>query len=244
MIGFIFALTLRQLIFRRTTLLLLGLALIPLLVAVVFRLGDSTEDPEEFTVRVLCVFLIITTALPLTSVLVGTSVLGDELEDGTVVYLLTKPIERWRILFPKIAAAWLFTWLLVLASIIVSILVATGGAGQDIIAAFAVAAAVGALAYICVFVLLSIVTTRALITGLVFVFIWEGALSGLFEGIRYLSIRHYVIGLADWLIAFPEEGMDAGIDGATALIMSLIVIGVAGFYADQRLRRVEVREAT
>jgi ABC-2 type transport system permease protein len=244
MTGFIFNLTLRQLVFRRSTLLLLGLAALPALVALVYRLGESTESPEEFSVRVLCVWLIVTTVLPLTALLFGTSVLGDELEDGTVIYLLTKPVERWRILLPKIAAAWLLTWLLVLGALAAATLVAMGGDGGDVIVAFGAATALGSLAYVCVFVLLSIVTSRALIAGLIFVFIWEGAVSGIFEGVRYLSIRHYVLGLADWLIDVPQDALDAYVDGVTALVMSVIVIVIAGFYANRRLQRVEIREAT
>jgi hypothetical protein len=34
------------------------------------------------------------------------------------------------------------------------------------------------------------------------------------------------------------------VGGATALVMSAIVIAVAAFYANKRLQRVEIREAT
>jgi ABC-2 type transport system permease protein len=242
--GFIFVLTLRQLVFRRSTLLLVLLAAIPVLIAIVFKVGDSNEDPERFTVRVLCVWLAVTTVLPLTALLFGTSVIGDELEDGTVIYLLTKPVERWRILLPKVCAAWLMTTLLVVSSIAVSTLVVLGGDGGKVILGFSLAAAVGALAYVSVFVMLSIVTSRALIAGLVFVFIWEGGISGIFRGVRYLSIRHYTLGIADWLTKVSPDVLDAYVSGATALILSLAVIVIAVVFANQRLQAVEIREAT
>jgi len=242
--GFIFALTLRQLVFRRSTLLLLLLATIPVLVGIVFKIGESNEDPERFTVRVLCVWLAVTTVLPLTALLFGTSVIGDELEDGTVIYLLTKPVERWRILVPKVCAAWLMTTLLVVSSIAVSSLVVLGGDAGKVILGFGLAAAVGALAYISVFVMLSIVTSRALIAGLVFVFIWEGAVSGIFEGVRFLSIRHYTLGIADWLTKVRSDVLDAYVSGATAVVLSLVVIVIAVVYANRRLQTVEIREAT
>ena len=244
MTGFIFALTLRQLVFRRSTLLLLLLATIPVLVGIVFKIGESNEDPERFTVRVLCVWLAVTTVLPLTALLFGTSVIGDELEDGTVIYLLTKPVERWRILAPKVCAAWLMTTLLVVSSIAVSSLVVLGGDAGKVILGFGLAAAVGALAYISVFVMLSIVTSRALIAGLVFVFIWEGAVSGIFEGVRFLSIRHYTLGIADWLTKVRSDVLDAYVSGATAVVLSLVVIVIAVVYANRRLQTVEIREAT
>ena len=245
MTGFIFALTLRQLVFRKSTLLLVLLAAIPALIAVVFELGNDGETaPEEFAVEVLAVWLVTTTVLPLTSVLFGTAVLGDELEDGTVIYLLTKPVQRWVILLPKVAAAWLLTTALVLASLAVSVLIVMGGDGGSIILGFGIALAIGALAYAVVFTLLSIVTSRALIAGLIFVFIWEGAVTGIFEGVRYLSIRHYTLALAEWLSDVPTDYLDAYVGGTTALILSAIVIAGGFVYANQRLRRVEIREAT
>ncbi len=245
MIGFVFRLTLRQLVFRKSTLLLLLLAAVPVLMAVVFELANDGETlPEEFAVEVLAVWLVSTTVLPLTSVLLGTSVLGDELEDGTIIYLLTKPVGRWLILVPKIAAAWLLTTALVFASLFISVLIVMGSAGDSIIVGFGLATALGALAYAVVFTLLSIVTSRALIAGLVFVFIWEGAVSGIFEGVRFLSIRHYTLGLGDWLADAPDVYLDAHVGGVTALLLSLVVIIVGAVYANERLRQVEIREAT
>jgi ABC-2 type transport system permease protein len=245
MTGFIFALTMRQLLFRKSTLLLLALAAIPVLIAVVFELGNDGETlPEEFAVEVLGVWLVITTLLPLTAVLFGTSVLGDELEDGTVIYLLTKPVQRWTILLPKVAAAWLLTTLLVVGSLAASVAIVLGGDGGRIVHGFGAAAAIGALAYAVVFVLLSIVTSRALIAGLIFVFIWEGAVTGIFEGVRYLSIRHPTLGLAEWLSDVPPNFLDAYVGGETALLLNLAVIVVGLAYSNQRLRRVEIREAT
>lgn len=245
MIGFIFGLTLRQLIFRKSTLLLVALAAIPVLIAVIFEIGNDGETaPEEFAVEVLAVWLVTTTLLPLTSVLFGTSVLGDELEDGTIIYLLTKPVQRWLILLPKIAAAWLLTTALVVASLLISVLIVMGGDGGSIMLGFGVAAAIGALAYAVVFTLLSIATSRALIAGLIFVFIWEGAVTGIFEGVRYFSIRHYTLGIAEWVSDVPSDYLDAYVGGVTALILSGIVIAAGFAYANQRLRRVEIREAT
>ena len=245
MIGFIFGLTLRQLVFRKSTLLLLLLASIPVLIAVVFEIGNDGETlPEEFAVEILAVWLVTTTVLPLTSVLFGTSVLGDELEDGTIIYLLTKPVERWLILLPKIAAAWLLITALVVASLVVSIFIVLGTDGGSLMLGFGVAMTVGALAYSVVFSLLSIVTSRALIAGLIFVFIWEGAVAGIFEGVRFLSIRHHTLGLADWLTDAPAEYLDAYVGGVTAVVLSAFVIVAGSLYTNRRLRRVEIREAT
>ena len=245
MTAFIFRLTLRQLVGRKSTLLLVGLGLIPLLVAVVFRLSEPDIDPDRWAARVLYVGLIVTAILPLTVLLLGTSVLGDELEDGTAVYLLTKPMPRWQILLPKLMAAWVVSSLLVLASAIPSGAIALQGQGDSsLVLGFSVAILAGAFAYTAAFVLLSIVTTRALIAGLVYVFLWEGAITGIFEGTRFLSIRHYTIGFADWIAGAPTQILDAYVGGLTAAFL-LAVVSVAGvIFANRRLEQAEVRESS
>jgi hypothetical protein len=50
--------------------------------------------------------------------------------------------------------------------------------------------------------------------------------------------------MAEWLGDVPPDYLDAYVGGATALILSLAVIAVGLVYANQRLRRVEIREPT
>ena len=245
MSAFIFRLTLRQLIGRKSTLLLVGLNLLPLLVAVIFRLSDPDVDPDRWAARVLYVALVVTAVLPVTALLLGTSVLGDEFEDGTAIYLLTKPIPRWQILLPKLAAAWVVTSVLALPTTVISGTIALQGQGDSsLIVGFSLAILGGALAYISVFVLLSIATTRALIAGLIYIFLWEGAITGIFEGTRYLSIRHYTIGISDWIAGAPSETLDAYVGGLTAAILLVAVCAVAIVLANQRLETAEVRESS
>jgi hypothetical protein len=84
MIWLIFKLTLRQFAIRRSTLALAGLCAIPVVVAVVFRLSDHVVSPERFTARALFVGLIAGVTLP-DGPDPGTSAIGDEIEDGTVI---------------------------------------------------------------------------------------------------------------------------------------------------------------
>ncbi|HEX5370365.1 MAG TPA: ABC transporter permease [Dehalococcoidia bacterium] len=243
MIAFLLALTLRQLLFRKTTLMLAGLASLPVLVALVFRLSDSTEDPNHWTARALYLGLMMSVVLPLTALLYGTSVLGDELEDGTAVYLLTKPVARWQILAPKVIAAWIVTSILVVVSTLISGLISIQSGDTDIVFGACIAVVIGALAYCAVFAFVSLISNHALIAGLVYIFLWEGALSGLFEGLRYLSIRHYTIGISDWLGGNIPNTYDAYVSGQTALILAIAVTLIAALMAHRRLQQIEVREA-
>ena len=51
--------------------------------------------------------------LPLVAVIVGTAAVGSELDDGTIVYLLAKPVPRWLIVLVKFVVAWVVSSLLV-----------------------------------------------------------------------------------------------------------------------------------
>jgi ABC-2 type transport system permease protein len=177
--------------------------------------------------------------LPLTALMLGTSVLGDELEDGTAVFLLTKPVPRWQILFPKAAGAFLVTAAICASSTFVACSLA---GASNLAVAFAIGVLAAAFAYTLLFVLLSVVTTRALISGLVYVFLWEGAITAIFEGLRYLSVRHYALGIADALADVPANVFDAYLSGGTAVALLVIFSCSAAIMANRRLQRAEVRE--
>lgn len=245
MIGIIVALTLRQLIGRGRTLLMGLLALLPILLALVFRLGSSDTDPQDWVARVLLQGLVITTLLPLVSLVYGTAALGAEIEDGTAVYLLAKPITRSRIIIGKLLATWLLTSVTVLASALVAGAIGLGGLrGGGILLGFAVGIVFGSLVYNAVFVMLSVRTSRALIAGLVYVFIWEGLINGLFAGTRYLSVRHYTLSVADIFVDLPSQFFDAKLGSAAAIVLMAIVGVGSTWYGIRRLERFEIGETT
>ena len=226
--------TARGLLSRRRFLLMVLLAAVPVLVAVLVRVGGRAVDSADAAGRVMDL-LVVRAVLPLLALVFGTAALGSELDDGTGIYLLTKPIARWRIVLAKLTVTAGLTVALVVPSVVLVGLLVTGigGAGSDVVARFAGASVVGAIAYGAVFLALGAATGRALIVGLVYTFLWEGGLAGLFEGVRVLSIRQYVLGIAG----------SGDLDPVTGLVLALIVAGLAFWLASLRLGRFEVRSA-
>ena len=158
----IMRLTVRQLLGQKRTLLMLGFALLPVLIALLFRLnGDHSEnDPQEWTAKVALASLVVGLTLPFTALVFGTAALGQEFEDGTAVYLLSKPIPRTTIVLSKLLVAWLATCVVVLiATIPTGFLALSGEPGDGIVIAFAVAVVAGALIYCSAFLWLSIATS-------------------------------------------------------------------------------------
>ena len=189
-IGAMLEVTVRALVNRRRTLLMLLLASAPILIALLIRLAGRPADPERLAGNILD-GLVLRTVLPLIALVFGTAALGSELEDGTATFLFTKPVRRWKIVLAKwFGAAALTSALVVPAAVIAGLLISGDqGGGLGLTFAAAVACLVAIVAYTAIFVALSSVTSRALVVGLVYVLIWEGVLAGLFEGTRIFSIR-------------------------------------------------------
>jgi ABC-2 type transport system permease protein len=238
----VFSLTLRQFFGQKRSLLLFLLALVPLGVALIYRAGDQV-DQQDWTANVLLNGIVITTVLPLACLIFGTSALGSEIEDGTAVYILARPVPRGEIIVAKFAAAALAVAVFIVPATGLAGLIALQGASeQGIATGFALATFLGVAAYTGVFILLSVASSRALIIGLAYVFIWEGIVTELFAGTRWVSIRQYCLGVADLVSSVRKEDFNAELNGLAALILTGCVTLVALALATQRLRRFELTE--
>jgi ABC-2 type transport system permease protein len=237
-IGALVTVTLRGLLGRRRMLLMLLLAALPVLVGLIIRVAGGSPN----TAQILDA-LVIRTVLPLVALIIGTAAIGSEIEDGTAVFLLVKPIARWRIALAKLAVAAGLTAILVVPPIVLTgILVAgVGGDSLGTTFGFALAAMAGGTAYAWAFTALGTITSRALIVGLAYTLLWEGVLAGLLEGTRFLSIRQATLGLAAaW------TGHDTGraaLDPVTAAaVIGVVIAGAFGLTA-LALARFQIRSA-
>ena len=244
MIALVLSLSLRQLLGQRRTLFLVLLALVPLLAALIYRIGNADLDAPEFAANVLLNGLVVQGLLPLTALIFGTAALGSEIEDGTITYLLSKPMARWRIVVGKLLASWTATTAVVLLSAVASGAVVLAGESEPrIVAGFAIALVAGALAYSALFLLLSLVTSRALFAGLGYAFIWEGVVTNFAPGVQRLSIREYTLGIADFIADTSRRNFDAELGFTfSVILMAVVCIGAAAL-AVRRLSGFELGES-
>ena len=227
--------TLRALLGRRRTILMLLLAGVPILVGVIVRANADGVRNAGATLD----GLVIRVVLPLVALVFGTAALGSELEDGTAVHLLTKPIRRSTIVLAKIAVAGTLTAaMLVPSTAIAGILLArTGSNVVGTTVALSVGVFVGSYLYASIFVALSVVTSRGLIIGLGYALIWEGLLAGLLPGSQVFSVREYVRGIAHTLSPTSVES----IVGGGAVLYAAVALVAATVIASVRLAVYEVR---
>jgi ABC-2 type transport system permease protein len=240
--GVVANITLRQLLSRRRTLLLSLLGLVLVVVALAYRLsGDAASDAQAVRwTMVMLEALGLTTLVPIVALIMGTGAIGSELEDGTAVHLLTKPVARWRIGIVKLVIGAACAAAISLPPVFVAALIACGDVGVAL--AYTIASLIATCVYVALFMALSLVTSRAFVIGLGYVLIWEGLLAGLFPGIRTLSVRQESVSfgrsLADSLsatVGTVELPVAVGAAAVAAAIIAALAIAVA-------LRRLMVLE--
>ena len=173
--------------------------------------------------------------VPLATLWLGTSVVGDLVEDRLLVYLWLKPVPRWQL--P--AAAMLATISAVLPLTAVPLAASAFAAGASEIAwpAF-LAASLAALAYSGIFVAAGLWFRRAIWWGLAFVLIWENVAAYVVDGLA----RFTVIGWATSVLGIvPDVENDLAAGSAGAALVVLVAIAIAGWLvATWRYRRADI----
>ena len=219
--------TARGLFGRRRVLLLLPLPI--LLVGLALLCRSYNVDPAQWGQAVV-VGLGLAVVLPVTSLIVGTGVLGSEVDDGTIIHILTKPLPRRDIILAKLLVA------VGVSAVVSAVPLFVAGVLADNVhfgLALAIAAVIGAVAYSALFLLLSLLTRRPVLLGLVYILVWEGLLGRFVSGTRVLSIEQYVITIADKIA--PTDMLPGKVNLTVAIVMSAIFAIGGTIYAINRL---------
>ncbi|PUA82370.1 ABC transporter permease [Nocardioides currus] len=223
--GTILKLAAQALLGRRRFWLLVALPLALIGLTVLIRALSSDPDAAWPMVS----FLGFPLVLPLVAILAASSVLGPEVDDGSIVYLLAKPVSRHAVAISKWVVAWAATLVVGSLGVLVAALVAGGGSEA---AGWLVAALVAGTTYSALFLALSAFTRHAVVVGLIFVLIWEGLAGGFLSGVAWLSIGQWGIQVGH---AVSSE-LDAPVNLPWALLASLVVTVGGVWFAGDRLR--------
>lgn len=230
-------LTVRQFTGGRTARLVLVLSLIPALFAAIYVARPWDVTPNAFATD-LFRDLIAPTLLPIVVLLPATAAFGNELEDGTLPYLLMKPVSRLRLVLGKYAAVLLVTVPALLAGLAVTAaIVAQGPDAEDlgrVLTAMAGASAAATVLLAAVFLLVSLIVPRALLAGMIYIFAWESLLGRFLPGVRAISSREYALHVFDGILA------DDFATASNAALTMLVVAVVCLLLAVWRLRSIQV----
>ena len=218
-------LALQALLGRRRFWLLLALPLA--LVGLTALIRALSSDPDATWPMIN--FLGYPLVLPLVAILAASSVLGPEVDDGSIVYLLSKPVSRHAVAISKWLVAWSATLVVGALGVLVAGLVADGGSQA---LGWWVAALVAGTTYSALFLALSSFTRHAVVIGLMFVLIWEGLAGGFLSGVAWLSVGQWGIRVGHEV----SSSLDDPVNLPWALLASAVVTVGGVWFAGDRLR--------
>ena len=192
---------------------------------------------DEFELYVLSGMLA-GSIVPLVVLAISTVAFGNEVEDRTLANLTLSPTPRWHIVASKLLATVSVAAPFIVASALLTSIVAFNGDVTAIVAV-TVSTVVGLALYSAVFVWLGLATNQAIGIGLLYIVLWEGFFTQYVSGVRLLSIRHYSIA---WMHGLDERRFAeaTNLDFGAAIAVSVAVFVGFVLLTIRRLRRMDL----
>jgi ABC-2 type transport system permease protein len=221
----------RAVLGRRRGVLLVILPLVLIALAVLVRLlAGEGVGPARTVVGELGLGVV----LPLVALIATSSVLSPEIDDGSIVYLLAKPISRHTVVVSKLVVA--FGCAVVFAAVpmlIAGLLLAPSH--WQLACAYSLGALAAGGAYTALFAWLSTLSRHSVVLGLVYVLLWEGLVGDLVGGVRWLSITRWASAMVESTsggeyVASPHLAV------AYAITATLVLIVAMTYLAGRRLQ--------
>lgn len=236
--GTVAQLTARSLLGGRRVWLLMALPGVLLLLAIASRWLAGSND--GITVAHLGGFSL-ATVVPLLGLIAGTGAIGPEIDEGSIVYLLSKPLSRYSIATSKVVVAvGVIAVFAALPTFLAGLILA--GLSDRLAVAYALGALVAGTAYGALFVLLAVMTRNAVVIGLLYALIWETLIGNFVPGAQTLSIQQWALAITENVLG--DEAVRLGISSAvglgTAIPMLLAVIAGSTWYAGWRLKSLRM----
>lgn len=237
--------TLKQLLGGRRLLVLGLLGTIPAIVVWLSTANRSVASTFEVYHEgaMITLFLIV---MPIVSIVLGSAALGDERRDGTLSFLIVRPIPRTGITGAKTMAAWIAAATVsMLSGALASAAVSIRMSDWSTMVPTLVALAISAGCYAAVFMVVGFLTSRAVLLGLVYLFVWESGIA--FAASSLANVSLFRIGLtayaamlpeAEPLLSEPLASLAPGAGGAIAKLVFLAAVGVTATAAMLRRRDI------
>lgn len=229
-------LALRSLLGRPRVLVLVCLSLALLGLAVLIRVTTTGQpDPTGAPVNLVQAFGI-GVVIPVITLMGTTTLVTSEIDDGSIIYLLSKPVARSAIVASKMVVVLGSTVLFAVAPMTLSALVMVGTSGGLWWGAL-LGGAVSAIAYTGAFAVLALLVKRSITGCVIYWLVWESLLATTLAPAQYLSAGAYgrsVLHAAADLTAHPPVWF--------ALPAAGLVLVAGGVAAGRALARTTISE--
>lgn len=237
-------LTWRQLFARRRAWLAAAVVVLPFLITFFYRFASEDREGDRLIFLMnLNQNLVLGVLLPITALIFGTTTFGGEVEDGTLIYLLVRPVSRWQVVLVKFVVAALISAAVVSASVLLAWLALRNA---DLPGAFAkgfmISVTLGAAVYCGIFSCLGLFTRRGLVAGLIYTIVFENILARNLPGLKWLSVREFSMSLAQWAGGDAIKWPQVGVPMTTVWVAGAIILAAALTLTMRMLSRYEMAE--
>ena len=230
----------RRTLVNKKIFIVAAFALILSAIVTYFTFAGETTPGIEDVADLLDIF-VMTFFLLFIPMIYGSSILRSDIEDNSIITIMTSPLDRRLIFFGYLVSLYfsVIVVMLVLTSVGPLTLFALVGiptGAIDVYLKTCVLVIIGSIVYSTLYLTVSLITKRAIYFGLFYAFIWEGFVSFIPGGIGDFTIRHYIRSIrSSWI----EHGEFAIYEGAevefsflvlTAITLILIALGTFLIY--------------
>lgn len=234
-ISLTYGLVIKQLVTRGRIVALTLVGAVVVLVAILVGRSETTGDELDRGVRLIS-NLGFTMVVPVVSLVFASAALGDMREDGTLVYLWLRPMQRWPVVVGSWLAAITLSLPITLVPLVVSSLAVDGGSRLTV--ATLLAGVIGVVSYSALFVLIGLLLKNPIVWGLGYVLIWEGLVAQFFGSVSKLAIRGYTRSIITSRTGVDLELGDLPL--AAGIIVPIVVTVAMIVLASMRLQTMEV----
>lgn len=215
------------------------LAILPiLLVALALLLRNADIGPAD--ARTFLSTFGIGMVIPVVVLICTTTLINSEFDDGSILYLLIKPVSRTAIIASKTLVMLVGALLCGALAIVLGALVLDGGEHRMPLAGL-VGGVVAAFGYTGLFAVLSTLLKRSILGCLAYWLVWESILVPLISAAKWLSVRAWSTAAMEEISTAPVRGEPA-VPLTYALIAAVVVLALGVVTAAVRLRSVTLSE--
>ena len=211
---------------------LIGFALLNLVPAVLLAAvsRSARSSALDLELGVLLVVPIFAMVIPITTLILATSALGEERRDKTLSFLVLRPISRLQIALAKsIAAAAVSAGFAVFGVLALSLVWVVVGGSFDVFLPMVLGATIACVMYSTVFVLLGNLLVRSTLVGLLYILFFESVIVDEFDKLAGGSLWRISLGATlDTMPAhFPARGLLAAMGNWVPSLGSALIVTAA-----------------
>lgn len=232
----IIRLALRSLLGRSRVIVLMAMSAALVLLAVIIRVAptgqlEATGAPLDL-VRTFGIGVVV----PIVTLIGTTTLLTSEIDDGSIIYLLSKPVPRGAIVASKMLVILASSLAFAVVPMALAALIMVGTDGGLWWSAL-LGGSVSAIAYTGAFALLALLIKRSVTGCLLYWLVWEALLTSVLEPAQYLSARAYGSS-----VLHAGLGVDAHPAAGFSAVAAVVVLVAGAGLAGRRLARTTISE--